>query len=266
MVLTAVTMEEKALKAMQMRDNGSTLEDIAEALGYSDASGVSKLIKRFEEVRQGEDNLTRLESDLTKMRQTNFQLESKLSQLESDLTKLRQTNFQLESKLTEFESMQDKLSQREVQIKGLQERVEIFKTREKSRQQNRFVLFFKGDAFMTFIVLIGGISLACAITAPIFMHVGVAEPFAYILGLYVDIAAFIFVLRNRHKLGVIFSLATALQAAIKLGAFDWMLPTHLIVLKATVLAVALGIATYGFSDLIASSQKHKIKENGSREG
>ena len=258
MVATAVTMEQKALKALEMRENGKTLDEIAETLGYSDASGVSKLIRRFEEVRQSEDNLTELEIDLTNERQKNAQLESKLSQLESDLKNQRQSKFQLESKLSQLEISQDKLVQAEGQLEKLKERIEIFKSREKSRQQNRFVLFFKGDAFMTFIVLIGGISLACAITAPIFMHVGVAEPFAYILGLYVDIAAFIFVLRNRHKLGVIFSLATALQAAIKLGAFDWMLPTHLIVLKATVLAVALGIATYGFSDLIASSQKEKI--------
>jgi hypothetical protein len=54
---------------------------------------------------------------------------------------------------------------------------------------------------------------------------------------------------------VVFSFATAMQALIKLGGLHWMEDGALIVVKAAVLALALGIATYGFSDLIAHNKK-----------
>lgn len=169
---------------------------------------------------------------------------------------LRQSHERATDELNELRKELRDLSQTRQHLANAQAQLKQMREVDEARKKHWFINLFKGEGFMTLIVLIGGVSVAAAITAPIFIAVGVSTYLAYALAVFVDIAAFIFVLNNRHRLGVGFSIATAVQALIKLGGLNWMEPDGLIIVKAAVLAVALGLATYGFSDLIASKKEN----------
>jgi predicted transcriptional regulator len=195
----------------------------------------------FTAVKEDAERVKVLESDL---KETESALQAITQAHESTCTELSA----LRQEVAELSGARQHLANAQAQLKQLREA-------EEARKRNWFINLFKGEGFMTLIVLIGGVSVAAAITAPIFMTVGVPTYLAYALAIFVDIAAFIFILNNRHRLGVVFSFATAMQALIKLGGLHWMEDGTLIVVKAAVLALSLGIATYGFSDLIAHNKK-----------
>jgi CRP-like cAMP-binding protein len=164
---------------------------------------------------------------------------------------------QYESACTELATLRQELAslqQTKQHLANAQQQLQQMREADAARKRAWLINIFQGQNFMSLIVLVGGISLAVSITAPIFISVGVPEIPAYAMSIYVDIACFIFVLNNRHRLGIGFSIATAVQAIIKLGGLNWMEPAGLVIVKAAVLAVALGLATYGFSDLIASKK------------
>ena len=101
------------------------------------------------------------------------------------------------------------------------------------------------------LVLIGAIAMAKAITAPIFMSVGVGFVWAYILSFYVDLAGFVFVWHRRHVHGKLFALSTALQTALTVGALGWMGTDAVVITKGLTVSACLGIAVHGFSSIIA---------------
>lgn len=228
----------------------------------------NKMQQAIESLQAERNNMQQSESALQALRKELQQAHEALQQAEEEKSVMSMQLGQLDSEAISaaerIEEMQKDLDRIATQMEqstrqksALQDQVKSLRDKEADRRRNWFVLLFKGDFFMTAVILLGGISFACAITAPIFMHVGVTEGFAYALALYVDIAAFVFVLRNRHRLGVMFSIAVGVQAVIKLGGLDWMGGDALTISKAFVLALALALATYGFSDLVASSQAEK---------
>lgn len=101
------------------------------------------------------------------------------------------------------------------------------------------------------LVLIGAVAMAKAITAPIFMSVGIGFWWAYILSLYVDIAGFVFVWHRRHMHGKLFAISTALQTALTVGALGWMGTDAVMITKGLTVSACLGIAVHGFSEIIA---------------
>lgn len=101
------------------------------------------------------------------------------------------------------------------------------------------------------LVLIGAVAMAKAITAPIFMSVGIGFWWAYILSFYVDLAGFIFVWHRRHVHGKLFALSTALQSALTVGALSWMGTDAVMITKGLTVSACLGIAVHGFSEIIA---------------
>ena len=101
------------------------------------------------------------------------------------------------------------------------------------------------------LVLIGAVAMAKAITAPIFMSVGIGFAWAYILSFYVDLAGFVFVWHRRHIHGKLFALSTALQTALTVGALSWMGTDAVVITKGLTVSACLGIAVHGFSEIIA---------------
>lgn len=101
------------------------------------------------------------------------------------------------------------------------------------------------------LVLIGAVAMAKAITAPIFMSVGIGFTWAYILSFYVDLAGFVFVWHRRHVHGKLFALSTALQTALTVGALSWMGSDAVVITKGLTVSACLGIAVHGFSEIIA---------------
>lgn len=101
------------------------------------------------------------------------------------------------------------------------------------------------------LVLIGAVAMAKAITAPIFMSVGIGFAWAYILSFYVDLAGFVFVWHRRHVHGKLFALSTALQSALTVGALGWMGADAVMITKGLTVSACLGIAVHGFSEIIA---------------
>lgn len=101
------------------------------------------------------------------------------------------------------------------------------------------------------LVLIGAVAMAKAITAPIFMSVGIGFTWAYILSFYVDLAGFVFVWHRRHVHGKLFAISTALQTALTVGALSWMGTDAVVITKGLTVSACLGIAVHGFSEIIA---------------
>lgn len=101
------------------------------------------------------------------------------------------------------------------------------------------------------LVLVGAVAMAKAITAPIFMSVGVAAVWSYILSFYIDLAGFVFVWHQRHTHGKLFAINTALQTALTVGALNWMGTEIVMIAKGISVSACLGIAVHGFSSIIA---------------
>jgi transposase len=280
-------------RALQMSLGGTSLGEIGEQFGVSESTAsrwVNEAKTQQIELLQAKLNATQAREDSAKAERNNLrqqcdELKEQLSSLQEareDATEVRKTleayqealkgtstdlqearqelaaiRSAHESACTELSTLRQELGsfqQTKQHLANAQQQLKQMREAEAARKRAWLINIFQGQNFMSLIVLVGGISLAVAITAPIFISVGVPDIPAYAMSIYVDIACFIFVLNNRHRLGIGFSIATAVQALIKLGGLNWMEPSGLVIVKAAVLAIALGLATYGFSDLIASKK------------
>lgn len=113
------------------------------------------------------------------------------------------------------------------------------------------------DAVVLVLAFAGAFAIAVGITSPMFMAVGIAPALAYILAVFIDISAFIFMCRGRFHYGVIMAICTALQAAFTVGAFNWVDAEILTICKGFTVAFAIGLVIHGYSSIIAT----KVKEN-----
>lgn len=116
----------------------------------------------------------------------------------------------------------------------------------------KMVSFLRKDTFLAILLIVLSIATACAITAPIFVAVKIPWIWAYTIAIGVDMAAFIFIFRGRHGLGSFFAVSTGIQAAIACGVLYAVPADIVLALKAGVVAVSIGLAIYGFADLIKS--------------
>lgn len=116
----------------------------------------------------------------------------------------------------------------------------------------KMVSFLRKDTFLAILLIVLSIATACAITAPIFIAVKIPWIWAYTIAIGVDMAAFIFIFRGRHGLGSFFAVSTGIQAAIACGVLYAVPADIVLALKAGVVAVSIGLAIYGFADLIKS--------------
>lgn len=286
MVATSTTMDEKALKALEMRQNGRKIEEIAGEFGV-DKSTVSRWLHRVapdpqqlqeenellhEELQQSKVAMQKVQMELQRVATREEELQSQLQQTEM---LLHSGASELQRVKNEFQQVADELQQTKTWLQNSKEQVQSLETALQAKKNSWFVDLFTKKWFQTFIVLVGSISTACAITAPIFMHVNIPSLWAYCLALYVDIAAFIFILNNRHKLGKWFAFNITFQVLIKLGCVASIFflmgygkqsdveQAWMVLLISFSLAVSVGLASYGFADLILSLNKDQqdVKRN-----
>lgn len=111
------------------------------------------------------------------------------------------------------------------------------------------------DTVVLSLAFAGAFAIAVGITSPMFMAVGIAPALAYILAVFIDISAFIFMCRGRYTYGVIMAVCTALQAAFTVGAFNWVDAEILTICKGFTVAFAIGIVIHGYSSIIATTKK-----------
>lgn len=121
-------------------------------------------------------------------------------------------------------------------------------------KKNSISEFVTSSEFLVVLVIIGSAATAVAITAPVFISVGVPAVLAYILSFYVDIASFVLIWHGREQYGKVFATSTALQAALTVGVFDMLGHAIIQPLKGASVAICLGIAIHGFSKIITTKR------------
>lgn len=111
----------------------------------------------------------------------------------------------------------------------------------------------KNDFLLVAIVLSAMGSISVIVTAPILISSihGVHPGWCYVISGFVDVAPILFILRGRHIFGGVFSFTTGLQVAIACNAFSADHWTE--ILKALIIAISVGLATYGVSDMIKNN-------------
>lgn len=114
------------------------------------------------------------------------------------------------------------------------------------------VAFAVNDKVVLALAFSGALAIAFSITAPVFAAVGVNIYWAYVLSVFIDLSAFIFMCRGKYTYGVVMAILTAVQAAFTVGAFDFVDSQVIGICKGITVAISIGIVIHGYSAIIAN--------------
>jgi hypothetical protein len=114
------------------------------------------------------------------------------------------------------------------------------------------VEFAVNDKVVLALAFSGALAIAFSITAPVFAAVGVNIYWAYVLSVFIDLSAFIFMCRGKYTYGVVMAILTAVQAAFTVGAFDFIDSQLTGIFKGIAVSISIGIVIHGYSAIIAN--------------
>lgn len=119
-------------------------------------------------------------------------------------------------------------------------------------EAKRVVEFAVSDKVVLTLAFSGALAIAFSITAPVFAAVGVNIYWAYVLSVFIDLSAFIFMCRGKYTYGVVMAILTAVQAAFTVGAFDFVDSQITGICKGIAVSISIGIVIHGYSAIIAN--------------